>query len=128
MPGSCIKKGAGWYTERMTTMGENYQGRRCIVTGAARGIGKACAAKFAEYGADVIMVDINRGVLETSAAEIAAQYGVKAYPYVTALRHIHTSWMWAALSPASSLWQKYTTRLGQSMCWQIVPGLPWPSI
>ena len=82
MPGSCIKKGAGWYTERMTTLGENYQGRRCIVTGAARGIGKACAAKFAEYGADVIMVDINRGVLETSAAGIAAQYGVKAYPYV----------------------------------------------
>lgn len=112
MPGSCIKKGAGWYTERMTTMGENYQGRRCIVTGAARGIGKACAAKFAEYGADVIMVDINRGVLETSAAGIAAQYGVKAYPYVV---------------DVGSLWQKYTTRLVQSMCWQIVPGLPWPS-
>lgn len=62
-------------------MGENYQGRRCIVTGAARGIGKACAAKFAEYGADVVMVDINKAVLESSAREIAEKYDVKTYAY-----------------------------------------------
>ena len=63
-------------------MGENYKGRLCIATGAARGIGKACAAKFAEYGGDVVMVDINKKVLEKSAAEIAAKYGVKIYAYV----------------------------------------------
>ena len=62
-------------------MGENYQGRRCIVTGAARGIGKACAEKFAEYGADVVMVDINKAALEKSAREIAEKYGVTTYPY-----------------------------------------------
>lgn len=62
-------------------MGENYKGRLCIATGAARGIGKACAVKFAEYGADVIMVDINKDVLEKSAAEVAEKYGVKTYAY-----------------------------------------------
>ena len=62
-------------------MGENYQGRRCIVTGAARGIGKACAEKFAEYGADVVMVDINKAALEKSAREVAEKYGVKTYAY-----------------------------------------------
>lgn len=62
-------------------MGENYKGRLCIATGAARGIGKACAEKFAAYGSDVIMVDINKDVLENSAAEIARKYGVKTYPY-----------------------------------------------
>lgn len=62
-------------------MGENYQGRLCIATGAARGIGKACAEKFAQYGADVIMVDINKDVLEKSAAEVAEKYGVKTYAY-----------------------------------------------
>lgn len=62
-------------------MGENYKGRLCIVTGAARGIGRACAAKFAEYGADVVMVDINKEILEKSAAEISGKYGVKTWAY-----------------------------------------------
>ena len=62
-------------------MGENYKGRLCAVTGAARGIGRVSAAKFAEYGADVVMVDINKELLEKSAKEIAAQYGVNTYAY-----------------------------------------------
>lgn len=66
-------------------MGENYQGKVCIVTGAARGIGKACAKKFAEYGADVVLVDINQQVVEASAAEIAQAYGHKAWAYAVDL-------------------------------------------
>lgn len=62
-------------------MGENYKGRICIATGAARGIGKACAEKFAQYGGDVVMVDINKEVLEKSAAEVAEKYGVKTWAY-----------------------------------------------
>lgn len=64
-------------------MGENYQGKVCIVTGAARGIGRACAAKFAEYGADVVLVDINAALLERSAAEIAQTYGHRTWAYAT---------------------------------------------
>ena len=62
-------------------MGEKYRGRICIATGAARGIGRACAAKFAEYGGEVVMVDINKDMLEQSAKEIAQKYGVKTYAY-----------------------------------------------
>lgn len=66
-------------------MSENYNGRLCLVTGAARGIGKACAMKFAEYGADVIMVDINKEAVEKSAVEVAEAYGHKAYAYAADL-------------------------------------------
>lgn len=64
-------------------MGENYKGRICMVTGSARGIGKACAVKFAEYGADaVVMLDVTKELLEKSAAEIAEKYGCKTYARV----------------------------------------------
>lgn len=62
-------------------MEENYNGKLCIVTGAARGIGKACAKRFAQGGADVILVDINQQAVQDAAAEIAQAYGHKAWAY-----------------------------------------------
>ena len=44
-------------------------GQVAIVTGAARGIGKAIALGFAHFGADIVVVDI----LEKEAKEIAAE-------------------------------------------------------
>lgn len=59
--------------------------KTCIVTGSARGIGKAVAMKYAENGADVVMMDINLDMLKESAKEIAEQFGVTTYPiYVDA--------------------------------------------
>lgn len=65
-------------------MNGRVEGKVAFVTGAARGIGKACAVRLAEEGADVAVLDIARPVesvlydaaspdqLEESAAEIRA--------------------------------------------------------
>lgn len=45
------------------------QGKRCFVTAAGQGIGRASALAMAREGAEVIATDINAGVLEGLAAE-----------------------------------------------------------
>ncbi len=47
-------------------------GRAAIVTGAGRGIGRACALALAEAGADVVLASRTVEQLEAVAAEIAA--------------------------------------------------------
>jgi len=42
------------------------KGRRALVTGAAHGIGRACAEAFAAEGADVALLDIDPAVEETA--------------------------------------------------------------
>jgi len=51
-------------------------GRTAIVTGAARGIGAACARGFAEHGADVVLADVLAQECADTAAGIAADTGV----------------------------------------------------
>lgn len=52
------------------------KGKRIVVTGAARSIGRACAERFAEEGASVAILDVlvERG--EAAAREIAEKYDV----------------------------------------------------
>jgi len=54
------------------------QGKVAIVTGAARGIGKAIATLLAQRGAAVVIADVRAELAEATAQEIAANTGQKA--------------------------------------------------
>jgi len=56
------------------------QGKTALITGAARGIGKAIALRFAEEGANIAFTDL--AVNEETEQEIAAK-GVKAKSYAS---------------------------------------------
>ena len=50
-------------------------GKTAIVSGAARGIGAACARAFAEHGANVVLGDVLEDVCAETARRIAADTG-----------------------------------------------------
>lgn len=53
------------------------RGKKALVSGASRGLGKACAFALANEGVDVTIVARRRDVLERSGTEIEAATGVK---------------------------------------------------
>jgi NAD(P)-dependent dehydrogenase (short-subunit alcohol dehydrogenase family) len=55
-------------------------GKRAIVTGGSRGIGKAITRQLAEEGVDVVIAARNLAPLEATAREIAAATGRKIVP------------------------------------------------
>ncbi|MFN7551898.1 MAG: SDR family oxidoreductase [Pseudomonadota bacterium] len=49
-------------------------GRVALVTGASKGIGRACAAELLAFGADVLLVARGEEALEAARAELAAEF------------------------------------------------------
>lgn len=52
------------------------RGRKALMSGASKGIGKACALEIARAGVDVTLVARNRAALEAAAEEIRAEAAV----------------------------------------------------
>jgi NAD(P)-dependent dehydrogenase (short-subunit alcohol dehydrogenase family) len=57
----------------------NLRGKRCLVTGAASGIGRATAGAAAARGAELFLTDIDGEGLERVAEELAATGGTVSY-------------------------------------------------
>ena len=55
------------------------RGRKALLTGASRGLGKACAFALAREGVDVTIVARTRDVLERTAAEIGEATGANGH-------------------------------------------------
>ncbi|HEX4848319.1 MAG TPA: SDR family oxidoreductase [Novosphingobium sp.] len=54
-------------------MGGRLSGKRAVITGAAQGIGKAIAARFAAEGAELLLADIDAERLAATAAELGQE-------------------------------------------------------
>ncbi|WP_192581605.1 SDR family oxidoreductase [Micromonospora sp. AMSO12t] len=74
-------------------------GRTAIITGAARGLGRACATAFAAQGADLVLVDVAHDLSDvpyplgsasqlTHTAKLCAELGVAAYPVEADVRDL----------------------------------------
>src|SRR6516164_3414262 len=64
-------------TTRDVTVDLGIRGRKALLSGASRGLGRACAFALAREGVDVTIVARKRDALEKTGAEIAAATGVK---------------------------------------------------
>src|SRR5262252_1958406 len=64
-------------TTQDVTVDLGIRGRQALLSGASRGLGRACAFALAREGVDVTIVARKRDVLEKTGAEIAAATGVK---------------------------------------------------
>jgi NAD(P)-dependent dehydrogenase (short-subunit alcohol dehydrogenase family) len=58
------------------------EGKRAIVTGGSRGIGKVIARELAREGADVVIAARSGGPLEDTAAELSRETGRRVIPIV----------------------------------------------
>src|SRR5271154_646909 len=56
------------------------KGKTVVITGAARGIGRALAVRFATQGANIALLDLNAADLESATRQCAA-LGVRAMAY-----------------------------------------------
>ena len=61
--------------DRMIPQGDRFTGRVVVITGAASGIGRACALRLAGEGADIVGLDLSQAGLAALADEVTALGG-----------------------------------------------------
>ena len=54
----------------------DFEGKNVLVTGGSRGIGKELAVRFAQEGANLVLVARDKDRLDATAGEIASEFGV----------------------------------------------------
>src|SRR5579863_10703029 len=67
--------------EGETAMDLGLCGRKALVTGASKGIGRACAEVLAEEGCDVVLVSRTEAVLDAVRGKIAGEHNVAVRYY-----------------------------------------------
>jgi 3-oxoacyl-[acyl-carrier protein] reductase len=75
------------------------RGRKALVTGASKGIGRACAEVLAEEGCDVVLVSRTAADLEAVRAKIAGEHNVAVRYYAVDLADSKNVDMLAAECP-----------------------------
>jgi 3-oxoacyl-[acyl-carrier protein] reductase len=60
-------------------MGTRLEGKRCIVTGAGRGIGRAVVLAFVDEGASVVVNDVDKEAADAVVAEIPGGQAIANY-------------------------------------------------
>ena len=68
-------------------MMKNLKGKNAVVTGAAKGIGRGIAERFAQEGVNVLVADILGEEAKAAAAELTETYGIHAEGYAIDLRN-----------------------------------------
>ncbi|MEM4269249.1 MAG: SDR family NAD(P)-dependent oxidoreductase [Candidatus Caldarchaeum sp.] len=78
------------------------RGKRALVTGAASGIGLSVAERFAEAGADLILVDVDEKANDEAARRIKDRFGVDVFAKKTDLsKKSEIDLLWGEMSDAS---------------------------
>lgn len=67
-------------------MMKNLKGKNAVVTGAAKGIGRGIAERFAQEGVNVLVADILGDEAKAAADELTKTYGIQAEGYAVDLR------------------------------------------
>lgn len=62
------------------------KGKNVLITGASNGIGKACALKFAESGANIILMARNKEALTILEKNLKEEFGSKVYVIIADVR------------------------------------------
>src|ERR1700693_2038295 len=79
------------------------RGRKALVTGASKGIGRACAEVLAEEGCDIVLVSRTAADLETVRAKIAGEHNVSVRYFAVDLSDRKNGDKLAAYCPATDL-------------------------